>query len=278
MIPSKRQGAFFGLAAAVLFGISPPFAKLLLPESGPILTAGLLYLGAGLGLLFFEMTGRPFDLGVREAPVRRADAGLLAGVILTGGMLGPFLMLYGLARLSGVLTSLLLNLEAPFTVLIAVLVFREHLGRLELAGVLTIVFAAGILTYQPGVIRGDVIGIVAVLGACLCWGSTTTSVSVFLFAIRWWLPASRPLVRESECSPLRRSPASHGHRSRLFSRPSFLDSSVTGLACCWTCAPSGCSVRRVRPDSLRRPPSSARWPPCRSWASAGISRMPPLPP
>jgi drug/metabolite transporter (DMT)-like permease len=169
MSSSKWQGAFFGLAAALLFGISPPFAKLLLPESGPLLIAGLLYLGAGLGLFFFEMTGRPFHPGVEEAPVRRADVGLLAGVILTGGMLGPYLMLFGLARLSGVLTSLLLNLEAPFTVLVAVLVFREHLGRLELAGVLAIVVAAGILTYQPGAIRGDVVGILAVLGACLCW-------------------------------------------------------------------------------------------------------------
>lgn len=79
MSPSKRQGAFFGLAAALLFGISPPFAKLLLPESGPMLIAGLLYLGAGFGLLLFEMTGRPFQLGVQEASVRRADVGLLAG-------------------------------------------------------------------------------------------------------------------------------------------------------------------------------------------------------
>lgn len=135
-----------------------------------MLTAGLLYLGAGLGLLLFEMTGRSWlNSGVEEAPVRRADAGLLAGVILTGGMLGPFLMLFGLARLSGVLTSLLLNLEAPFTVLVAVLVFREHLVRRELAGVLVIVLAAGILTYQPGTIRGDAVGILAVLGACLCW-------------------------------------------------------------------------------------------------------------
>jgi drug/metabolite transporter (DMT)-like permease len=170
MNPSKRQGAFFGLAAALLFGISPPFAKLLLPESGPMLTAGLLYLGAGLGLLFFEMTGRPWlNSSGEEAPVRLADAGLLAGVILTGGMLGPFLMLFGLSRLSGVLTSLLLNMEAPFTVLVAVLVFREHLVRLELAGVLAIVVAAGILTYRPGAIRGDAVGILAVLGACLCW-------------------------------------------------------------------------------------------------------------
>jgi hypothetical protein len=86
----------------------------------------------------------------------RADAGLLAGVIFTGGMLGPFLMLWGLERLSGVLTSLLLNLEALFTVLIAILVFREHLVRLELAGVLVIVVGAGVLMYRPGAIHGDI--------------------------------------------------------------------------------------------------------------------------
>lgn len=170
MLPSKRQGALFGLAAAVLFGISPPFAKLLLPESGPVMTAGLLYLGAGLGLFLFEMTGlQRLNPGAEEAPVRRADVGLLAGVILTGGMLGPFLMLWGLERLSGVLTSLLLNLEAPFTVLVAILVFREHLARLEVGGVVMIMLAAAILAYRPGAIRGDIFGILAVLGACLCW-------------------------------------------------------------------------------------------------------------
>src|SRR2546430_5221642 len=143
MSSSKRQGALFGLAAALLFAISPPFAKLFLPESGPMVPAGLLYLGAGLGLLLFEMTGRPFHLGVEEAPVRRADAGLLAGVIFTGGVLGPFLMLWGLERLSGVLTSFLFDLEAPFTLLVAVLVFPEHFVRLQLSGVLVIVVGAG---------------------------------------------------------------------------------------------------------------------------------------
>jgi drug/metabolite transporter (DMT)-like permease len=84
-------------------------------------------------------------------------------------MFGPFLMLWGLERLSGVITSLLLNLEAPFTVLVAVLVFREHLARLELGGVVVIVLAAVILTYRPGAIRGDLTGIFAVAGACFCW-------------------------------------------------------------------------------------------------------------
>ncbi len=170
MIPSKRLGACLGLTAAVLFGMSPPIAKLLLPESGPIMTAGLLYLGAGLGLLFFELIGRSWlKTGGAEAHVRRADFELLAGVIIAGGMFGPLLMLFGLSRLSGVLTSLLLNLEAPLTVLVAVLLFREHLVRLELIAIATIVGATVVLTYQPGEVRGDVVGILAVMGACLCW-------------------------------------------------------------------------------------------------------------
>ena len=47
-------------------------------------------------------------------------------------------MLWGLERLSGVLTSLLLSLESPFTVLVVVLIICEHLARLELAGALSI--------------------------------------------------------------------------------------------------------------------------------------------
>ncbi len=47
-------------------------------------------------------------------------------------------MLWGLERLSGVLTPLLFSLESPFTVLVAVLIVREHLARLELAGVRSI--------------------------------------------------------------------------------------------------------------------------------------------
>jgi drug/metabolite transporter (DMT)-like permease len=127
----QLRGAAFGLAAAALFGISPPLAKLFLPEAGPLLIAGFLYLGAGLGLVAFELISGP-RLRTREAQIRRADVWLLTGIVVTGGILGPVCMLFGLQRLSGVLGSLLLNLEMPFTILLAVTVFREHLGRKEI--------------------------------------------------------------------------------------------------------------------------------------------------
>lgn len=167
--PNVRGGAY-GLAAAMLFGVSSPLSKLLLPEAGPILIASLLYLGAGFGLLAFEVLFyRKSEASRRESPVRPADRWLLVGMVLTGGILGPVCMLWGLQRLSAVLGALLLNLEAPFTIGLAVLLFREHLGRREVAGALLIVSAAVILQFRPEAVRPDPWGFLAIVGACLWW-------------------------------------------------------------------------------------------------------------
>lgn len=153
-----------GLGAAALFGLSAPVAKLLLPTSGPLLLASLLYLGGGAGLGLAGI-GAPR----REAPLERRDGPLLAGIILCGGMLGPVLMLVGLTRLSGVATSLLLNLEGPFTILIAVLLFGEHLGRRAVLAAACIFCGAAVLGLQAGEVRADWPGVLAVAGACLSW-------------------------------------------------------------------------------------------------------------
>ena len=163
-------GAAYGLAAAALFGISTPFAKLLLPKSGPLLIAGLLYLGAGLGLLAFELLIlRRSRADPREARVRPSDRWLLGGIVLTGGILGPVCMLWGLQRLSAVLGSLLLNLEAPLTILLAVVFLREHMGRLEIAAAMLVFVGAAVLAYQPEDTRADPLGLLAIMAACLCW-------------------------------------------------------------------------------------------------------------
>lgn len=164
------RGAACGLAAAILFGISPPLAKLLLVESSPLLIAGLLYLGAGLGLRVFELLSpRQSGNHPREAQIRPSDLWLLAGIVLTGGVLGPVFMLIGLRHLSGVLGSLLLNLEAPFTILLAVVLFGEHLGRRETTGALLIFSAAVVLSYHPEEMRADIPGLLAMVAACFSW-------------------------------------------------------------------------------------------------------------
>lgn len=162
----RRRGAVYGLLAAALFGLSAPLAKILLGHVAPQVLAGLLYLGAGLGLSVW----RAFRPATAEAPLTRADVPALAGVVLSGGVVGPLLMLIGLQRVSAVAGSLLLNLEGPLTMGIAVLVFREHLGRYGVAAAAAILVGAGMLRFQLGALSVDGWGMAAIAGACLAWG------------------------------------------------------------------------------------------------------------
>ena len=166
---AQRRGVTLGIAAAALFGCSPPIAKLLLPRVGLLPLSGLLYLGAGLGLTLARIIRRASSGSSREAPLRPRDWWLLFAMVAFGGVLGPVLMLIGLSRLSGLAGSLLLNLEAPLTIAIAVLFFREHLGKRQTVGAAAIVLGAMLLGWQPGGFAGEWQGTVAVAAACLCW-------------------------------------------------------------------------------------------------------------
>jgi drug/metabolite transporter (DMT)-like permease len=163
---AQRRGALAGLAAAALFGLSAPLAKRLLADVGPLHLAGLLYLGAGLGLTAVRLV-RPAS---REAPLRRVDLGLLLGIVLAGGVLGPVLLLVGLRHLAAVSASLLLNLEGLFTLALAVLVFREHVSWRTGGAALAILLGATFLAWRPGEVRVELTGVLCVAGACAAWG------------------------------------------------------------------------------------------------------------
>lgn len=162
-----RRGAICGLLAAATFGISAPIAKHLVVDAPPLALVPLLYLGGGIALLIARLLRR--TPASHESGLTLADGPSLAGTIVLGGFLGPVLMLVGVARVSGVTASLMLNLEAPFTMLVAVVLFREHLGWPEMRGIACIL--AGALLLSDGTIGegGDAVGAVALAGACLCW-------------------------------------------------------------------------------------------------------------
>jgi drug/metabolite transporter (DMT)-like permease len=164
----RVRGTVAALVAAALFGASAPAAKLLLGRAGPLALAGLLYLGAGVGVTIARVARRGGARG-REAALGRGDAALVAGVIALGGVAGPVLLLVGLARVSAVAGSLLLNLEAVFTVALAALVFREHLSWRAGAAAAVIVGGALVLGAR-GPATGDAAGVLAIAGACACWG------------------------------------------------------------------------------------------------------------
>ncbi len=164
-----QRGIPLALASAVLFGASTPFAKLLLLGSvDPWLMAGLLYLGAGLGLAAVHISRSALRLPAVEAPLRRADLPWLTAVILFGGVLGPLLLMLGLARSNAAAASLLLNLEGLATMAIAWVVYRENVDRRLLLGAFAILAGAVVLSWQHAT-SFQWSGLL-IAGACLCWG------------------------------------------------------------------------------------------------------------
>lgn len=162
----RQRGPLMALAAALLFGISTPMAKLLLRGATPQLLAGLLYLGSGIGLAGVQLArGR----AAREAPLSRRDAPWLAGAIAVGGVLGPLLLMLGLAKTPASSASLLLNLEAVLTALLAWFAFRENFDRRIALGMFAIVAGGVALSWAGRVEWGGLTGPLLIAGACLCW-------------------------------------------------------------------------------------------------------------
>ncbi len=158
------------LAAAALFGVSTPLAKLVLGEGvDPWLLAGLLYLGSGVGLAVFRLVRAAAGASPSEATLRSRDLPVMALVVLSGGVAGPVLLMWGLSTTAAASASLLLNLEGVATLLIAWLWFRESVDRRLLAGAAAILAGAVVLSWQ-GSTGGLGLGALAIAGACLAWG------------------------------------------------------------------------------------------------------------
>ncbi len=179
----------YALLAAALFGASTPFAKMLLGEVPPLMLGGLLYLGSGLGLVLTRLVR---DRGWRHSGLQRIDWAWLLGAILFGGMLAPVLLLIGLSVVNGSTASLLLNLEAVMTALIAWLVFRENTDRRVVLGMLAIVAGGVILSWPSAMDNGKSwIGPVAIAAACCSWAidnnltrKVSASDSLFIAGIK----------------------------------------------------------------------------------------------
>jgi drug/metabolite transporter (DMT)-like permease len=168
---SARQAAP-AVIAALLFGAGTPLAKLLVGEMSPLLLAGLLYLGSGLGLGLLLSIRRLAAASAPGGPVAygipRNERTWLAGAIVAGGVLGPVLLMAGLASTDAAPAALLLNLEGVLTVLIAWWVFDENIGARIGLGMLAIVAGGMLLSWQPGPARVSP-GALLIVGACLCW-------------------------------------------------------------------------------------------------------------
>lgn len=168
MICGMNIGIPLALLSAVLFGASTPLAKILLGNVDPWMMAGLLYLGAGIGLTGVHLARNALRLPAIEAPLRWPDAPWLAAIIAAGGVLGPVFLMFGLAHTEAASASLLLNLEGLATMGIAWLVLHENVDRRLLLGAFAILTGAALLSWQGSATLNW--GAMLIVAACVSWG------------------------------------------------------------------------------------------------------------
>jgi drug/metabolite transporter (DMT)-like permease len=162
-------GIGVALGAAALFGASTPLAKVLLVRVDPVLLAGLLYAGSGLGLGLWISIRRLLGQRSADAPLQGRDWPWLGGAVLFGGVAGPVLLMLGLRDTPASSASLLLNLEGVLTAALAWSIFRENVDRRVFLGMLAIIAGGIVLSWPREAAVGIPWGSLAIAGACLCW-------------------------------------------------------------------------------------------------------------
>jgi drug/metabolite transporter (DMT)-like permease len=156
---------FLALISAALFGAATPASKGLLMDLSPFQLAGLLYLGATLGVMPVAGIRQVWRMPWRINPANRWR---LWGAILAGGVVGPVLLLAGLRVASAASVSLWLNLELVATAVLGHGFFRDHLTRHGWLGVAVTLVAAMTLSVGSG--AAGIMAGALVLSACCCWG------------------------------------------------------------------------------------------------------------
>jgi drug/metabolite transporter (DMT)-like permease len=166
----NRSSVLYALISAALFGASTPAAKILIGSIHPITLAGLLYCGAGIGVAALRRIVPSVFTGAPETAVTRVEVPWLVAAIGAGGIIGPLLLMLGLARTNAATASLLLTLEGVATALMAWFIFHENFDRRIALGMASLVTGAAVLSWSGAPTFESVIGPLAIVGACVAWG------------------------------------------------------------------------------------------------------------
>ena len=160
----RLRAVGLALLAAVLYAVNLPFSKLLLGQVGSLTMAGLLYLGAGVGMALLSLLHRD------NAPrLGREDLAPTLGMILLD-IAAPILLMLGLRGGEAASASLLGNFEIVATALFALLLFREKVNRMLWAALGCITLSCAILSFQGAESLRFSAASLLVLGAACCWG------------------------------------------------------------------------------------------------------------
>lgn len=166
---TQQIGIVSGLVAAVSVAVSIPLCKLFMDDASPVMTAGLLNLGAGLGIgLVWLCTSRTARVKM-ERHLEKKDVPMMAGAC-AAEICAAIAMVVGLALTSAANASLLQNFETVMTAIIALIVFKELISFRLWIGIVLITVGSLFLTVQdPGSLTFSP-GSLLILLSCTIWG------------------------------------------------------------------------------------------------------------
>ena len=163
-------GVLLAVASAVAFGLTTPIIAWAGQTTGPVTTAALLYAGAVVAALAMRLRGTRAG-----ASLGRRDLPRILAVAVAGAAIAPICLAWGLSRAGATAGSLVLNLEAVLTVLLAWLIYREPLGRRVIVAIAIMTGAGGLLAVDASSrSTGGLLGALAVVGATLAWAIDNT--------------------------------------------------------------------------------------------------------
>lgn len=165
----EKSAIFMAVLAAALYAINSPASKLLLTEISSTMMAGLLYLGAGVGLVIVRFLQRQIGVTFREEKLSRKDIPYTVGMVVLD-IAAPICLMVGITMTTAANASLLNNFEIVATSMIALFIFKEQISKRLWVAISLVTLASMILTIEDTSSFQFSFGSLFVLLACICWG------------------------------------------------------------------------------------------------------------
>lgn len=169
MDKNTRKGIALALLAAALYALNAPFSKLLLDSMPPVLAAGFLYIGAGIGMALLALVRKISGRGGREMRLTSGEFGFTAAMIVLD-IAAPICLLLGLRTTAAANASLLNNFEIVATALIALAAFGEKISARLWLGIASVTLSCAILSFDGAQSLRFSPGSALILLAAVCWG------------------------------------------------------------------------------------------------------------
>lgn len=170
MLAPITTGVLFAIASAVAFGLTTPVIAWAGGDVGPLTTAALLYAGAALAAIAMRLRARSSGRSLAWSDLPR-----IVVIAIAGAAFAPVCLAWGLARTGATSGSLILNLEAVLTVLLAWIIYREPLGRRLILAVMLMAGGGAVLALDVTARSSTgLLGAAAVAGATLGWAVDNT--------------------------------------------------------------------------------------------------------